>query len=330
MSNENQQRKRAILDSDSSDNDDFQINRRRQRKSKRRTISDSDGDIEIIPSIPIPWLSLNAAPKGMSSLFLVEINLRVYQKEISRNQIFSSILQAFPGEQTIVSQESHPENKTKYRSIYIYRILLTFINGKCLSSDLYETIFKMLREYVGPEQQILLEDQAIERNRHIDRDNRPEIIITKPHCIRNGITAATLDHDVRYTEFFSDTSRFSESYRIEHWARDNVKKDFSISMPFISRGNLKKSVAYLEKYLEDKKASLHIKHQLQVCPLGPFDDWREVVRAKWNDWVTEPWHNKKKQLLIVGEESNQGKTMFVTQALFVEQILQTKFQTKQF
>ena len=113
-------------------------------KSKRRTISDSDEDIEITPPIHIPRLSLHAAPKGMSRLFLVEIDLRIYQKELSRNQIFSSILQAFPGEQTIVSQESYPENKTKYRSIYIYKILLNFINGKYLSSDIYETVLKNL------------------------------------------------------------------------------------------------------------------------------------------------------------------------------------------
>jgi hypothetical protein len=174
----------------------------------------------------------------------------------------------------------------------------------------------MLRDFVGEEQEISEKDLTISNNSSMDNDKRPEIVFTKPNSIPESIRWATIDFDPRFTNNF-DPSTFSESYRVEKWARDNIDKPFSLDMPFVRDGSCRKSRAELKTYLDEHKAKHHKRHVNMPLDIGPFNDWRDEVVRWWNSWC-EPnaWYPKKEQMLIIGPDSNTGKTMFVTQAVF--------------
>jgi hypothetical protein len=173
----------------------------------------------------------------------------------------------------------------------------------------------MLRGFVGDEQEISEEDLATS-NSTMDNDKRPEIILKKSSSIPESIRWATIDFEPRYTNNF-DPSTFSESYRIEKWASDNIDKPFSLDMPFVREGCCRKSRADLKAYFEEHKAKHHKRHVNKPLEIGPFNDWRDEVAKWWNSWCKpNAWYPKKPQMLIIGPQSNTGKTMFVTQALF--------------
>ena len=254
--------------------------------------------------------SLINAPEKKSRQFKIQINLRNYSNEINRDILFDQIIKDNPGIQCIVSFEIN-EPKSTYRSTQIYKILLNtkFTIKTWSSQDMYIYIFHLLRSIVGEEQQFL------DSNKPTDLELRPEIILEKTNTLKEGVRWATIDFDPRYTNCF-DPNSFSESFRVERWARQNVNEPFSLKMPFITSKNSNKSQAELMKYLFEHKNKHHKKFEIKPCLLGPFTDWREPVRLWWNDWCINKYHPKKKQMLIIGEQSNTGKTMFVTQALF--------------
>jgi hypothetical protein len=258
----------------------------------------------------IPNASLINAPEKKSRHFKIQINLRNYSNKIDRDILFDQIIKDNPGIQCIVSLEIN-EPKSTYRSTQIYKILLNtkFTSKTWSSQDMYIYIFHLLRSIVGEEQPFL------DSNKPTDLELRPEIILEKTNTLKEGVRWATIDFDPRYTNCF-DPNAFSESFRVERWARQNVNEPFSLKMQFITSKNTNKSHAELHKYLYEHKNKHHKKFEIKPCLLGPFNDWREPVRLWWNDWCINKYHPKKKQMLIIGEQSNTGKTMFVTQALF--------------
>jgi hypothetical protein len=149
----------------------------------------------------------------------------------------------------------------------------------------------------------------------MDNDKRPEIIFTKPNTMQDAIRWATTDFDARFTHNF-DSTTFSEPYRIEHWARENVNKTFTRDMWFLRNSGSHKSIAELHKYLDEHKAKHHKRHVNLPCDIGPFDDWIQIALDWFNGWCIDGHHPKKEQLLIIGPDSNTGKSLFVTQALF--------------
>ena len=263
-------------------------------------------------------VSLEKAPSKRSSQFQIEINLRNYSVNIERGHLFDKIVNEHKGVHCIVSLEENQSQKTKYRSSKQFKI---FLNMKYTykrlwdSKEIYAYIFHLLRSFVGEEQEIS-EDDLLLSNTTMDYDKRPEIIILKPNTSREAVTWATVDFDPRFTSLFNPDT-FSDSYRIEKWARENVNKTFSLDMPFIRRGGCRKSHADLKRYLDEHKNKHHIRHQIQPCELGPFGDWRDECIEWWNSWCKpDAWYPKKEQLLIVGQDSNTGKTTLITQALF--------------
>ena len=254
--------------------------------------------------------SLINAPEKKSRHFKIQINLRNYSNKIDRDILFDQIIRDNPGIQCIVSLEIN-EPKSTYRSTQIYKILLNtkFTSKTWSSQNMYIYIFHLLRSIVGEEQPFLVS------NKPTDLELRPEIILEKTNTLKEGVRWATIDFDPRYTNCF-DPNAFSESFRVERWARQNVNEPFSLKMQFITSKNTNKSHAELHKYLYEHKNKHHKKFEIKPCLLGPFNDWREPVRLWWNDWCINKYHPKKKQMLIIGEQSNTGKTMFVTQALF--------------
>jgi hypothetical protein len=254
--------------------------------------------------------SLINAPEKKSRHFKVQINLRNYTSNIDRDNLFDRITNDHPGIQCIVSLEVH-EPKYMYRSSQIFKILLNtkYTFKTWTSQEIYIYIFHLLRSIVGEEQPFL------DSNKPTDLELRPEIVLEKTNTLKEGVRWATIDFDPRFTNCF-DPDTFSESFRVERWARQNVNEPFSLKMPFITSKNTNKSHAELMKYLYEHKNKNHKKFEIKPCMLGPFNDWREPVRRWWNDWCIKKYHPKKKQMLIIGEQSNTGKTMFVTQALF--------------
>ena len=104
----------------------------------------------------------------------------------------------------------------------------------------------------------------------------------------------------------------------QSWARIAVKKPYDDHDPFLRKPGLSKSVEYLKGYYERKHKLLYPKPKivLRRCNFAPnFNDWRDEVISWWNDWVDSGWKPKKKQLFILGEKSNTGKTFFVEQVL---------------
>ena len=263
-------------------------------------------------------VSLEKAPSKRSSQFQIEINLRNYSVNIERGHLFDKIVNDHRGVHCIVSLEENQSQKTKYRSSKQFKI---FLNMKYTykrlwdSKEIYAYIFHLLRSFVGGEQEIS-DDDLLLSNTTMDFDKRPEIIILKPNTSREAVTWATVDFDPRFTSLFNPET-FSDSYRIEKWARENVNKTFSLDMPFIRRGGCRKSHADLKRYLDEHKNKHHIRHQIQPCELGPFGDWRDECIEWWNSWCKpDAWYPKKEQLLIVGQDSNTGKTTLITEALF--------------
>ena len=262
--------------------------------------------------------SLERAPTKRSSQFQIELNLRNYSTNLQRNDIFDKLIADFKDLYCIVALEENESQRTKYRSAKKFKI---FLNTKYTqkriwsSEELYYYFYHMLREFVGEEQAITEQDLSISSST-MDNDKRPEIVLTKPNTIPEAIKWSTIDFDPRFTNNF-DPSTFSESYRIEKWARDHIDKPFSLDMAFVREGGFRKSKAELKAYLEEHKCKHHKRHINMPLDIGPFNDWRDEVTKWWNNWC-EPnaWYPKKPQMLIIGPDSNTGKTMFVTQALF--------------
>ncbi len=262
--------------------------------------------------------SLERAPTKRASQFQIELHLRNYSTNLERKDIFDKLIADHQGITCIVSLEENDSHRTKYRSAKKYKI---FLNTKYTqkrnwsSEELYFYIYHMLRGFVGDEQEISEEDLATS-NSTMDNDKRPEIILKKSSSIPESIRWATIDFEPRYTNNF-DPSTFSESYRIEKWASDNIDKPFSLDMPFVREGCCRKSRADLKAYFEEHKAKHHKRHVNKPLEIGPFNDWRDEVAKWWNSWCKpNAWYPKKPQMLIIGPQSNTGKTMFVTQALF--------------
>jgi len=215
--------------------------------------------------------SLINAPEKKSRHFKIQINLRNYSNKIDRDILFDQIIRDNPGIQCIVSLEIN-EPKSTYRSTQIYKILLNtkFTSKTWSSQNMYIYIFHLLRSIVGEEQPFL------DSNKPTDLELRPEIILEKTNTLKEGVRWATIDFDPRYTNCF-DPNAFSESFRVERWARQNVNEPFSLKMQFITSKNTNKSHAELHKYLYEHKNKHHKKFEIKPCLLGPFNDWREPV-----------------------------------------------------
>ena len=157
----------------------------------------------------IPNATLENAPTKKSRQFQIQINLRNYNSEIDRDIIFEKITSDILGVQCIVSLEENESFKTKYRSSKQFRILLNtkFTNKTWSSIEIYKYTYHLLREILGEEQEISKEDFG-KINKTLDFDKRPEIIISKPNSLKEGVLWATVDFHPRFTDCF-DHNYFS-------------------------------------------------------------------------------------------------------------------------
>ena len=263
----------------------------------------------------IPIASLLKAPKKASVYFNVEINLRNYAIHLDKSALFNDICRTITGVECIVSLEIEPASKTKYRSDMTFKMFIdtSQTRKKYLSNDIYRIVNEIVRDIVGQEQQISPSDlNNLKLN--LDKDKRPEIIISKPNSRREAIRWATIDFEPRFTTCF-DPNDFSESYKREHYVRAHANEKFSLKMLYV-RAPGRQSIRELKSYFEEHQAENYVKYKFKKCMLGPYADWREPVRLWWNDWIDKGWSWKKKQMLIVGKKANTGKTLFVTSALF--------------
>ena len=264
----------------------------------RQFISESDSDGETQAkgtrktSKEIPVYSLDQAPKNLSHYFKVQINLRIYEKNINRQDIYNELLKIQPNIQFIVSQEISENEVTKHRSDKIFKIVCDTKNcseSKWYAKDMYTLIDNVLHTIVGQEQEIN-EKEAV------PMDRSPEIVIFQIDKLSNSIIWATeRDFDPIFTSGYSPLLRtYSENYKIEQWARKNINNDFDITNEFVIQHKHSVTQHYLEKYLENHKSKFKKGNKLLPCPIGPFNDWREEVRQWWNDWVDNGWKPKKK------------------------------------
>jgi hypothetical protein len=279
------------------------------KRTRRRTFNDDS----------IPIFSLYMAPKNKTNFFLVKIRLRNYPTEVNKKEFFEKLLDSHESLECLISAHEDDQYKTNFRSrIRIEMVLDTtrMIPDKYKSTDVFHWINNVLRSFVGPEQKVPQRNELTVMEVK-DVDNFPEISIEKARRDRAIKQITERDFDPNSTHFFSNPDNYSENYTIEHWARIAVKKPYDEHDPFLRKPGLNKSREYLKSYYERMHNLLYPKPKivLKRCNFAPFNDWRDEVISWWNDWIDNGWKPKKKQLFILGEKSNTGKTFFVEQVL---------------
>ena len=256
------------------------------------------------------------APQKASKLFQVKISLRNYAQSIDKHYIFNELRKKIPFVECIVSTKSGL--RTKYRSGIRFHLLINTertVKQKYSSEEIILIIDSILREKVGPEQTMDEEDKDYKVNSSFFVDQVPEIIIIMPQIEEHIIHEVTDDIEPCFTEYYAAKDKlFSQTYRIEQWAKSNVNKEFDKKDPFLK--TVPVSHAILRQYLADKKYEQSKKCLLLPCLLGPFNDWRDEVIEWWNDWVFNGYYRKKKQLFLYSRHPNTGKSTFVEQVLF--------------
>ncbi len=315
--------KEYISSSDESQIEPFRSKKNKTKKHISAHTDESDDNFTGSPSKQcredfdvgeIPFASLSKAPKKKSSQFKVSILPRVYDKELSKDDFFDSLVDDFKQIEVIVSKEDNPHfNLSKYRAKFLFKILLDFSSTterKFTSARIYSIFFRILRNVVGEEPKINEDLKKIS-----DYDRRPEIIIESVKDKSRAILWATSEAFPRFTESFDPSQEFSETFRVYNWALQNKDNKFAMETPFISESKI--ALNRLKLILDDVRNKYHKKHEIKKCDLGPFNDWRDDVINWWNSWVDHGWHHKKQQLLIVSVP-NCGKTIFIREALFRE------------
>ena len=285
--------------------------------SKRVLVESDAHDKEDFHEIDIPVASLKQAPAKKSAQFSVEILLRNYDQQISRDQLYEELTKIEKLE-VLVAMEVNETRRTKYRSAIKFKIVLDFehtIDGKVKSYELYQMMHKILRKLLCEDEQKFSIDDMSSVGLILDKDRIPEIVIIKIHSIKNATYWATEeDFEVRYTTIFN-TEFFSIPYKIREWCKDLVqnKKKFDITHPFVIGNKHKKSHNDLKSYFESYAASVHVRHALKpfdLSVLDEFGDWRDECVKWFNAFVEGGWYPKREQLAIIGGP-NSGKTLFI-------------------
>ena len=302
-------RKRKQTHSESSSDEQF---------GSKRVLAESDAfEKEDFHEIDIPVASLKQAPAKKSAQFSVEILLRNYNQQISRDQLYEELTKIEKLE-VLVAMEVNETRRTKYRSAIKFKIVLDFehtVDGKVKSYELYQMVHKILRKLLREDEQKFSIDDMSSMGLILDKDRIPEIVIIKIHSIKNATYWATEeDFEVRYTTIFN-TEFFSIPYKIREWCKDLVqnKKKFDITHPFVIGNKHKKSHNDLKSYFESYAASVHVKHALKpfdLSLLDDFGDWRDECVKWFNAFVEGGWYPKREQLAIIGGP-NSGKTLFI-------------------
>lgn len=128
----------------------------------------------------IPVASLHYAPKNAANLFKITINLRNYSVQFDHNNLYDKLRMRDSQLHFIVSLIFNSEKKTKYRSGKKFKILLETIKTeekRWKPKKVYFLIYDILRDLVGPEQEISSEDLQIS-SREADFDKFEEIEIS--------------------------------------------------------------------------------------------------------------------------------------------------------
>ena len=259
--------------------------------------------------------SLLHAPKKRSKLFNIQICLRQYAIEITRDYLFDQFT-ALTKSTVIVAREAYcskyANQPSKYRAPFAFKIFIDLGSNASNSVDMQKTVSAIIRRGVQQdEQEFSLQDQ-IEGN-ITDEDRVSEISFFSVKNRRAAIYwASATDIDLRYTPDCSIWDDFSESYRLQMWCLQNIHQKFDPFHPLVMR--LKKGEA-MQKMLTLFQRKHHIRHKLKrVTSDIPFGDWRDDLILWFNNWIDNGWHMKKQQVLITGPP-NAGKTSFIDNVL---------------
>jgi hypothetical protein len=265
----------------------------------------------------IHYRSLVNAPKNATSFFHVTISLRIYETRLQKKEFYDRLREEHPKLECLVDFHEDKMYKTNFRSSTRVDVLLDtrYMNSKRYKSVIiFNWINNLLREIVGPEQALTSGEEI----KYIDY--AAEISIKKARPIKALKKVTELDFDPCFSDLFSDhlnDGLFCENYKIEHWSRNAIYCPYDPSDPFLRKPGFTKTKEYLREYYENKR-ELYFptpKQTLKRCNIGPFGDWRDIIKDWFNDWVDNGWQSKKLQLFLWGEKSNTGKTFFVEQVI---------------
>lgn len=173
---------------------------------------------------------LQNIPSKARRLFRIEVNLNGHEPRLNRRVLFDEIVKGMPKIQCIVSYSVSG-------NIHELRLFLD-TNQTCEKSRKPEYILYFIKNIIN--------------NLTLTKKQMMQISILKYLPKSRAIKWATNDYHPCYTKNF-DKNSFSEMFRIEDWARDNIYEKFNANMSFVKFGGHSKTKKYLKDYLEEKQ-----------------------------------------------------------------------------
>ncbi|RNA23678.1 hypothetical protein BpHYR1_001348 [Brachionus plicatilis] len=108
-----------------------------------------------------------------------------------------------------------------------------------------------------------------------------------------------------------DLSKFRSCIGDWIWAQQYVEKGQpSIKDPYFGKASKTRQTELISKLKEMRNPSKDFELLRPFIIRKKFDDWRDQIVCWYNEWLTKPYENKRKQILIIGDP-NSGKTCFI-------------------
>lgn len=299
-SRSSEKRKLSPLSSDNEINDiieDLMIESSIEKKSRRKRTKSNANLISNFND-----MSKNSTSKASNQNkligYLVTLSPRVYNCKISRQQLFDELKNEFS--LVIVSEE--PNQPTKYRSDYQFKILIQIDENK---SSLYvHSLFSdILRKLTGSSEQVLdyMDDDWRASKFKMD-DEKPEINLKKLKALKKSILSVT-EFDMTPCYQGIHPIVFHENWKNNEWAFklyetlyfEMNKFDFKIddyhnfeTDTYVFASN--KGVNYFRMLFDAFCRKRHIKHVLMPIKNDQYtmDSWMYKVIQWYNEKISNP------------------------------------------